>query len=190
MTWLSALAVGMASIATGVGTALYATSYSGTRADIRNGAWEFYRGVGEQDRGIYRRAFIARIAWFGLPATETVYGTAHTDDHGDPLSNSCRYRIHGGAIDARWWSVTAYRDRHWMPNALDRYGISSTTAHIQPDGTWSILLGRTPEVGDWLPLDGRTGELALIFRVYNPSERLRAELGTTMQLPHIRKVSC
>jgi hypothetical protein len=174
----------------GAGSALYFTSYAGVRPDLQLGAWEIYQGVGERDRSMYRRAFVARIAWFGLPASETIYATAHTDDQGAPLSDRCRYRVRGGPVDARWWSVTAYRNRHWMRVPSERYGLSSTEVATGPSGTWEIRLGQEPQPGDWLPIDNRQGDLSLIFRMYNPSHALAAGLRATKQLPSIERLTC
>ena len=190
MSWSTLIMGALLGTLLGGGSALYFTSYAGVRPDIRNGAWEIYEGVGEKNRSMYRRAFVARIAWFGLPATETVYATARCDDRGEPLSDRCGYRLRGGPVDARWWSVTAYRNRHWMKNPFDRYGLSSTEVQPGPSGSWEIKFDQTRQPGYWLPIDEQSGELSLVFRLYNPSRQLATGLRTTSQLPAIERLAC
>ncbi|WP_456467967.1 DUF1214 domain-containing protein, partial [Archaeoglobus sp.] len=77
---------------------------------------------------------------------------AKTDSNFRPLKLECDYRIEGGNLPARWWSITVYgSDLFLIPNELDQYSFTST--NIKKDGErWTILLSKEPREGNWIPL--------------------------------------
>lgn len=133
---------------------------------------------------------MARTAWIGLPASETIYATAMTDSAGEKLRAQCSYRIAGRSLNTRWWSLTLYRDAHWIANPAHRYAWASSDATQAHDGRWEILLSQHAQTGNWLPMDDAPGHLSLVFRLYNPAQGLTQQLRTTEELPVIERRAC
>ena len=158
--------------------------------------WAFSQTVGSSEMTPLERARIAVGGPLGLQAKETVYFVSNFDSEGGTLSSDCRYRIHGGDFDTRWWSITVYDNasKDYIPGddgkPLGRVSWNSTAIPKAPDGTWEIWLSRTPEDGAWLPLHREPDkQVELLLRLYNPSESLRAKLPR-IEVPTVEKVSC
>jgi hypothetical protein len=183
MRALSSLAV--AALLAGAVTWLTLRPYGG----IANGPWRTNLSVGSPSADPWLRARIAVTGLWALNASEVVYLTAFNDDEGRPLSAQCAYRIEGRDPDTRWWSVAAYRDGHFIDNALDRYSFSKTTVARERDGTWRIHVSRREAPGNWLPLGDGPGDVSLSLRCYGPSPALVAA-ADTVPLPRIVREAC
>ena len=108
---------------------------------------------------------------------------AARDSAGRPLSADATYRISGGDIPARWWSITAYgSDYFLMPNAPRRYSFNSETVARGDDERFAFLVSREPREGDWLPL-GEAETFDLLLRLYIPHGQPSA-----VDLPVIERV--
>src|SRR5262249_4510218 len=105
---------------------------------VRNGPWLVDLSVGSKAAGLYMRALVARRSTFALSAPETVYFATTRDSAGQDLRAGATYAIAGRDLDARWWSITAYKHRHLIPNVLNRYSFSKTTVTRKADGSWRI----------------------------------------------------
>ncbi len=156
---------------------------------ISNGAWRTDPTTGSAAAGLYHKARIATFGLWALTSEEVVYFTASTDSAGEPLRRSCTYRIEGQDPDTRWWSVTAYRDDHFIANPLNRYSFSRTTVQRNPAGAWSIRASAKEQPANWLPLGDRDGQMVFSLRCYNPSDALRQNPGSAT-LPRIVKETC
>lgn len=150
------------------------------------GQWAHSRAAGSQAAGPYTRAIIARDGLLALSAREALYFTLTQDDHGDPLSESCIYDLEGGALDARWWSVTLYADDSFLAQNND-HALSIDASHM-PEGRWSARVA--PVRGDatyWLSSREARRNFSLTLRVYNPHRDFRADAES---LPTLTRVSC
>jgi hypothetical protein len=173
----------------GVGSAVWVINAAPGFGAIRNVAWTTSPLIGSAEAGMYLRAVVAKIALFTLTRTETIYYTAVTDDAGEPLRVECDYLIEGRDVDARWWSITAYGEEHFLiPNAWNRYSYNMKNITRDEKDGYKIHLSGTPKQGSWLP-SGDRGRLSLTLRAYNPAPSLYENMATA-DLPRIRKVGC
>ncbi len=156
------------------------------RGDIRNGAWETDREHGSARAGLYQRAQTALYRLWGLNSTEAIYFLARTDSEGKTLSHEAVYRICGADLDARWWSITAYKNSHLIPNIRHRYSFSKSTLQQEQDGRWTLFLASAERGPNWLPSGRQKGDLVLNLRVFNPGPTLMRNLAST-QLPTIQR---
>ena len=172
-------------LAVGVGYA----SLRQTGENIMNGPWRTNLTTGSAEAGLHHRA---RVAWRGLWAlqsSEVYYYSAMTDSDGQPLRNTCRYRVTGKEVDTRWWSVTAYNNDHFIPNPGNVYSFSQTTVQRETDGNWNIHVSRDPQAKNWLPSGDQSGQLVLSLRCYNPGAQMIAN-PATIELPRIVREAC
>lgn len=187
------LLAALAALVLGLGSA-YATLRSGfAGGDISNGPWRTSLVTGSAEAGPYTRARVAIGGLLALAPSETIYFTAISDDAGEPLSARCDYRLAGGELAARWWSVTAYAaDDFLIPNDGGRYSLSRTTLErAAPGGAWSAIVSPEPHEGNWLP-SGRpreAGAFSLTLRLYNPAPSLAASPATA-DLPSLVREVC
>ncbi|MBV9505288.1 MAG: DUF1214 domain-containing protein [Acidobacteriia bacterium] len=143
-----------------------------------NGPWRIDLSLGTERAGLYTKAVIARTSLFALRPPEVVYFRADHDSAGNPIRQHDSYIIEGGDLDARWWSLTAYRRSRLIPNPAGRHSFSQTTVARRSDGTWRIHFSRTPHPENWLPAGEGRGNLALVLRFYGPGTHLLAHLDT------------
>ena len=158
--------------------------------------WAFSQTVGSADMSPLERARLARGGPLGMQAKETVYFVTNFDSEGERLTSSCRYRIHGGEFDTRWWSITVYDDitKDYIPgdDGTPRGRVSWNNEMIPrtSEGEWHIWLSTEPVAEPWLPMHGEGGHYAeLLLRLYNPSDTLREQLPK-ISVPTVERVSC
>ncbi len=154
-----ALVVGTA---VGSGSAVAAIDFMASRLSIHNGPWQTSLTAGSQQADPYTRASIAIHYLLALNPSEVIYYSAYTDDAGEPLQADCTYRIDGKAMEARWWSITAYgADDFLIPNTWNRYSYDSDNVKYDADKNFVIYVSKAQQTGDWLPLgDQKTFSLS------------------------------
>ena len=131
------LGIVLVALVIGVGSAVWVIDSFPRTKMIRDRAWTSSPLVGSVQADMYLRATIARVGLFALGRTEAIYYNAFTDETGDPLRAECDYVIEGGDLPARWWSITAYDEEHFLiPNALNLY--SYNMKNIRRDGAGSL----------------------------------------------------
>ena len=176
-------------LALGIGSAFFSINIVPRKSSIKNGAWITNPLTGSKEANMYLRAAVSLIGLFALNKTETIYYTTFKDDDGNPLRADCDYIIEGGDMDARWWSITAYGEDHFLiPNDGDRYSYNMKNTERDKNGRYKIHLSTTPKKGNWLPL-GDGGKFSLSLRIYNPAPNVYENMGT-IQLPRIIKGVC
>lgn len=184
------VATTVVALALGAGSAAALINFGGAfDARIVNGAWETGRHTGSASADPYSRARGAIYGLWGLPPSEVVYYTALQDDTGQPLQRSCSYQVSGGALPARWWSVTLYRDYFLIENPARRYSWSSTTIDVAPAGNWRIDVNAAGEGDNALPMGERDGVFALSLRLYQPLPQV-LDNRATIELPAIHRGAC
>ncbi|MEZ5708070.1 MAG: DUF1214 domain-containing protein [Blastomonas sp.] len=179
-------------LAAGIGLAVMQVKGGLSGGGIANGPWRSAENVGTAKAGLQTRAVVAVNGLLALPDSEATYFNAKVDSNGDALDGSCHYLVKGGAIPARWWSMTAYgQDGYLMANRTGYYSVSSAMLDAASQNDWAISVGPdnmvTPE-NMWIPtLAGEAFELTL--RAYHPEAKLLAGRAT-VPLPSIEKQGC
>ncbi len=154
---------------------------------IVNGAWRAGTATGSVDAGMYARAHVALTGLFALSPAEAIYFSAVVDDAGRPLRARCTYAIEGQPVGARWWSITAYGDDHFLiPNAAGRFSFNMGNLAIGQAGTFRIIAAPNEHPGHWLPT-GRGDGLSLLFRIYNATPETLSNLSK-IALPSVAPV--
>ncbi|MBW2939888.1 DUF1214 domain-containing protein [Zhongshania aquimaris] len=158
-------------------------------SSVRNGPWRTLLTTGAADAGMYQRAGIAVGGLLALSKQETLYYTAFEDNSGNQLQENCTYRILGKDPDARWWSLTAYADDHYLPQNDDNaLSIAKTTVERDDDGHFEIMVSAKPQPKNWIS-SRAAGEYSLTLRLYNPSSRVY-EAPAAANLPNILRENC
>jgi hypothetical protein len=153
---------------------------------IQNGCWEGQLDLplGGGLLRLYQRAFIAAHGIFMLRSPETIYFGTPVDCAGKKLRCGATYCIRGRDPDARWWSLTAYKHDHLIPNVLNRYSFSKTTISRSADGSWKIYISPRHQPENWLPTGEPSGHFTVLLRLYNPGSEALSNPGK-IQLPEI-----
>ncbi len=176
----------------GVGGALawHATGDAFRSGAVRNGVWSTSLDYGTKSGDALTRAAVARRGLLALPKEETVYWAASTDNNGAPLSGNCTYRLVGGAVDSRWWSITIYdAEGYLMPNKANIWSFSSASLGPGDLPKWSVTISpEAPKAGHWLP-STRGEPFELTLRMYNPGAGFRANVARA-PLPELVKEAC
>lgn len=181
-----AVALGLAA---GLGAAAYTVRSGALGSDMAIGPWRTGSDFGTAEASSRTRAVVAMAGLLALPAREARYYTATTDDAGAALDGRCRYRVTGGAVPARWWSLTLYDAAGYLvPNDANRFSVPSAALAADERAGWTITVAPDRQPGHWLP----TGEIdgfALTLRAYLPPD---AGKGTPPRaaLPSIVKAGC
>ncbi|MFN9806961.1 MAG: DUF1214 domain-containing protein [Betaproteobacteria bacterium] len=195
-------AAAVLAVALGAGSAGWVASRSSLAWQV--GPWATTTLAGSPDADPWTRARVALAALLALNRSETMYYLAHTDSEGRALRSRCRYRVEGVPPAARWWSVTAYSEDHFLfDHPSRRYSLNSRTAQLDDKGRFALVTGpdgsghpveatraataaaSAAPPGDrpagtagsgpaWLPTPGDRG-LVLALRVYNPDASLSAD---------------
>lgn len=141
------------------------------------GPWRASLLAGSPDADPWTRARVAIGGLLALSREETMYYLAAHDTAGRPLHARCAYRVDGVPPAARWWSVTAYADDHFLFDAPGRrFSVNGETARLDARGRFAFATGPAAPADaslDWLPTPGDRG-LRLVLRVYNPEAALQA----------------
>lgn len=142
----------------------------------------------------------AVVALVGLGANlpqDAIYPSAYVDGDGKPLSGENKYVIHFDKdatppVNA-FWSITMYDpDSFFVPNALNRYALSSwMPLKRNRDGSLDLYLQKDSPGKDkqanWLPAPA--GEFNVTLRMYWPTEKAPSIIDGTWKPPAIRKAS-
>lgn len=180
----------VAGLALGAASAVWATRAKGMGGDERYGAWSGSRVTGSPDADPWLRARVAFAGLLALQRSQAIYFTARTDSAGQPLREECRYRISGGALPARWWSVTVYAADNYLPVNSDG-ALSFDATEVKPDaaGNWSALAATRPEAGQpWVSTRG-AGTFDMTLRLYQPAQSAQDDYGT-IPMPTITRLDC
>ncbi len=138
----------------------------------------------------YTRAIIAKIGLLALSRAETIYFHIYADAAGKRLDDRCAYELRGGALPARWWSITVYAGDDFLPvNGDDAQSIDVTRLTKAPDGRWSARVAATRDgAKNWISTKN-AGRFSLGLRMYNPADAARATIDA-IDFPEIRTISC
>ncbi|WP_081590517.1 DUF1214 domain-containing protein [Blastomonas sp. AAP53] len=179
----------VAGLAIGAGTAVVQLRQSFAALGIENGPWSTGNNVGTADASVSTRATVALRGLLALPEREAIYFNATTDSAGRTLEGRCAYRVSGGAIDARWWSLTLYDAKGYLiPNPASVYSVGSGALTPAEAARWQVDIARQRTGAHWIAMpDDQRFELTL--RAYHPSRDLLARRGS-VKLPSIERGEC
>lgn len=152
------------------------------------GQWSADFAIGSREAGPYVRARVARHGLLALARSEAVYFTATRDQAGRPLREACRYRLAGGPMPARWWSVTLYDGASRLPMNDDRaLSFDATRAGA---GDWSAIIApEEPRGANWIS-SRNAGTFDLTLRLYVPDPALFRDPRRVLVPPRIVRVAC
>lgn len=184
--------------------AIAATIAVGLIVGLLSGWWAITGGMGGQnyrgwygssvtgsaDAGPWLRARVAISGLLALNKSQAIYFTRKTDDAGEPLREECRYRVSGGALPGRWWSVTVYAADNFLPiNTDDALSFDATEVQSDTAGQWSALLAPTRPEGSAWASTRKAGAFDITLRIYQPSAQAQADFGA-IPLPQVTKLDC
>ena len=173
----------------GAGGAVWSVRAGSLGAQTVIGPWVTGSDFGTSAASRYTRAVIALRGLLALPATEARYYNASTDDQGAPLDGKCQYRLSGGALPAKWWSVTLYDPAGYLvPNPASVYSIGSAGLPPAERSHWQVIIGPNRVAGHWLP-SGGISRFELTLRAYLPAGGGRGNF-TAAQLPRLTRTGC
>lgn len=158
--------------------------------------WRSDWSIGSENADPYVRARVARNGLMGLRKEEAVYFLTTADEDGNRLSDTCTYKLTGGAMPAEWWSITLYDGDNRLPmNEDGRLSFDQTQAEdIFEDASraWEVQVSATPPEEIGMPgISSRAGgEFDLTLRLYQPSGALLENPETTLVPPRIERLNC
>jgi hypothetical protein len=156
---------------------------------IKLGAWQAWPNAGTADADPYSRARLARTGEIPLGSGEGLMLLAQTDDTGAPLTSACDYRVTGETPPARLWTLAVEDLAGRVVTDRDEVAaIGSDVLLRTEDGSFEIVLSRTPKAGNWVSPD-QANRFRIVVRLYDTTARVTTEL-TTLTMPSIRREGC
>ncbi len=152
--------------------------------------WMGSKVTGSVDADAWTRARVALSGLLALNRSQAIYLVRNTDDAGQRLRDTCKYRVSGGAMPGRWWSVTAYAADNYLPQNDDgALSFDATRVHPDAAGQWqAIVASHKPAGAVWLSTR-RAGNYDLTLRLYNPTPAAQADFGV-IPLPRVERIDC
>lgn len=158
---------------------------------VRSGPWTAWPDSGTADADPYARAIFARDGRLPLAGATGLAFLADKDDTGDGLDGRCSYGLSGPTPQAQFWTLTPLdRAGQSRAGAAQRAGFTSAEVVRDASGGFTIVLGRTVQSGNWLPLTGN-GPFQLMLTFYDTPLTAALNAGSAPPaLPGIAKLSC
>ncbi|MBN8849129.1 MULTISPECIES: DUF1214 domain-containing protein [unclassified Sphingomonas] len=181
------LILGVVGVVAGLAGAIHVVRAGALGSNVMIGPWATGMDFGTADQSARTRAVVARRGLLALPAREARYYTAATDDAGRSLDGRCSYRVTGGMLPGRWWSMTLYDGDGYLAGD-GPYSIESAAIPAAEQGRWTVLVSPKQQAGHWLPTAG-LGHFELTVRTYLPPDEGRTNPARD-QLPSIRREAC
>lgn len=188
---LKYLAMILIAVVIGVGSFVLTIYIPPEGTIVYNGPWQTNLSVGSAQSGMYMRARVALMGLFALNKSEAVYFIAQNDSQGKHLTSRCNYRIEGGDLPARWWSITVLGWNYFLiPNADNRYSYNWANISRNADKSYVIKLSSQRKVGNWISTGMKDqGQFNLNLRLYRPYPIVLEKPGT-IGLPRIIREEC
>ena len=185
--WMRYAVCGVIGIALGGAVAIQHIRTGSMGSNRTIGPWTTGTDLGTARASAYTRAVVALRGLLALPAQEARYYNAAIDSAGEPLDGKCRYRVSGGIIPSKWWSLTLYdHEGYLVANQVGRFSVAS--AAITNPAKWEVVVAPAEQAGLWLPT-GRIDRFELTLRAYLPNDGGVGSM-TRDQLPSIVKEGC
>ena len=173
----------------GIASALTVLGNSELMGQFEHDHWIGNTQVGSRNADAYTRAIVARTGLLALERSEAIYFHRFVDDEGVRLREDCAYELSGGAMPARWWSITIYAADDFLPvNGDDAFSVDATQVSATAD-KWKVRVA--PDRADqphWISTRN-AGEFNLALRLYNPAESI-ASAPEQVPYPKIVRTAC
>jgi hypothetical protein len=143
-----------AGLSLGAGTAVLQLRASFAADGIANGPWRTAEKVGTADASVATRAAggIAPGCW-RCPSARRSTSTRPRTAPGRKLMGRCRYRVTGGRLDARWWSLTLYDAQGYLiPNPARAHSLGSAALDADEAGAWQVDIARERQGPHWIAM--------------------------------------
>lgn len=186
---VSLAALALVGLLIGSGVAVLSLRQAGLGGESHQG-WSGSRVTGSADAGPFLRARVSLTGLLALNRSQAIYFTRTIDDLGEPLREECQYRLSGGPLPGRWWSITAYAADNFLPqNSDDALSVDASEVAVDGDGRWQAEAG--PQRAQGLPwLSTRAaGRFDLTLRIYNPTRRAQEDFSS-ISFPRVERISC
>jgi len=185
--WIRYAICGVLGLALGAGAAVQRVRTGALGANRAIGPWTTGSDFGTARAGPLTRAIVSLRGLLALPAHEARYYNAAVDSTGAVLDGRCRYRVSGGSIPAKWWSLTLYdHPGYLVANQANIFSVAS--AAVPNSAKWDVVVAPAEQAGLWLPT-GRIERFELTLRAYLPDDGGMGSM-TRDQLPAIVKEGC
>jgi len=153
--------------------------------------WHGSSVTGSTDADPWLRARVAVAGLLALNKDQAIYFTRKTDDAGEPLREECSYRVSGGVLPGRWWSVTVYAGDNYLPlNQDDALSFDATEVKPDANGRWTALLAPVRPIGGeaWASTS-KAGNFDITLRIYQPSKQAQQDFAT-IPMPSVTRLEC
>jgi hypothetical protein len=173
----------------GTGSARLAIEY-GTIAGLYSAPpWSGWLGAGSPDADPYTRAKMASGLTSRLNPKEGTLLRAGTDSAGRPLGSDCDYRVRGGGLPARLWTLSIYDPNGVkFANPSRRYGFHSREILRARGGEYVIVLSTRAHPGNWIALAPQS-KFVLVLRLYDTADHKPIDQWNAV-LPVIERGDC
>lgn len=173
----------------GIGSAHLAISNSDRIGLHEVGPWKTWPKASGPEADPYAQAQQARSGEMLLGPTEGLVFEASSDNAGTPLEGACQYRITGGHIPARLWTLSLVDEAGMLvDNPSRRYGFHSHEVVRRSGISFSIVTGPQVLGGNWLK-SPENGPFRLLLRLYETSLSSNTDYSQ-VKLPDIEWVDC
>ncbi len=181
------LAVAALGLVIGAGSAV---AWMGRGLAPVGGGWMGSRVAGSGEADPWTRARVALTGLMALNRHQALYFVRRSDDAGHPLVDRCRYRLSGGPLPGRWWSVTVYAADNYLPQN-DDHALSVDATRVHPDGAgrWQAIASAREEPGQVRVSTRSAGQFDLTLRIYAPTAAAQADLAAIV-LPRVERIDC
>ena len=188
-SWMRYSLLAALGLVSGASFAVHTVRAGALRSGVAIGPWMTGTDFGTVEASARTRAVVALSGLLALPAQEARYYTASEDSAGQPLDGRCSYKVTGGLLPGRWWSLTLYDSAGYLvPNPAGIYSVEGAALTASERSGWIIEVSPQRKPGHWLPT-GDLAQVALTLRTYLPPDagRTNPALAT---LPSITKEHC
>ena len=187
--WLHSLICTATGLVGGVALTVYQVGAGALGTSTPIGPWTTGSDYGSAAASAKTRAIVARRGLLALPSSEVRYYYADTDDSGQQLDGRCRYRVSGGPLPTRWWSITLYDAVGFLvKNDPGIYSLESAALGPDEQARWNLVVAPDRQTGHWVP-SGGIAHFNLTLRAYLPADGGRGNFVRN-QLPAITREAC
>lgn len=174
----------------GIGSAVMMLDASSGFGAIRIGPWAAFPQAHTAKADPYAKSHRARAGRLLFGSAEGLTFQADTDDQGDRLTGRCTYELAGITPPARFWTLYAADSLNepLRPQTELTAAFNAWNVLRRQDGSFSILISRHAQPGNWLALSG-TGRFRIVLSLLDtPTAGSSRLMDITM--PQLRKVAC
>lgn len=166
------------------------TNGAGPMGGENYSGWYGSSTTGSADAGPWLRARVAISGLLALNKSQAIYFTRKTDDNGEQLREGCRYRVTGGSLPGKWWSITVYASDNYLPLNDDK-ALSFDATEVKPDasGQWSGMLASSAAPGEAWASTRNAGTFDITLRIYQPSKAAQQDYNA-IPMPKVSKLDC